>query len=369
MLNPQKPNEIWYSDWYGIWRTEDITASDGAVFDAVSDQLEVTVVAALSSPPSGEAKLFSGFYDITGFRHTSLTEIPKGFPKEDYNNTTSYAIFESDPNIVYKVKGNYNTHKGTGFKSTDNGKTWTEFKPGLPNDFCGGRIAVSFDNPDAVVWTPVNRPAHYSHDGGKTWNKCKGIPATTIIDSIWEPQVDTLASNKTGSSIFYIYTPTIGFYRSTDNGVSFTHISNNNLPKPKNNTRRFGIKTVPNQDGGVWVNLGADGLYKSDDAGNTFTKVESVSIAQSVAFGKAKEGSEHPATVYLYGRIKDDIKDGNPSEYRLYMSDDMGETWRRISDDYNKLGKLDVLEGDRQVYGKVFAGTGGRGIYYLGPGE
>ncbi len=367
MLNPNKPNEIWYSDWYGIWRTEDVTASGGAVFNSASDHLEVTVVGALYSPPSGETKLFSGFYDISGFRHTSLTEIPTSFRTDKFNNTTSYAVYEADPNIVYMVKGDYNTYKGAGFKSTDNGKTWTQFD--LPGDYCGGRIAVSTTNPDVVVWIPVNKPAHYSHDGGKTWNRCGGIPNTSIINSIWEPQIDTLASNKTGDSIFYIFTPSGEFYRSTDNGATFTRIANNGLPKDVINKNRFGIKTVPEQNGGVWVNMGGVGLFRSDDAGNTFSKVESVAIAQSIAFGKAKDGSKYPATIFLYGRTKDDIKDGNPYENRLYMSDDMGETWRRISDDYNKLGKLDILEGDRQVYGKVFAGTNGRGIFYLGPGK
>ncbi len=363
MMNPFNTKQIWYCDWYGIWRTEDVTAEGGAVFNAYNKNHEELCIATVCSPTSGETRLFSGIHDVTGFRHVSLTEIPEKtlITDSEFNEITSYAVFELDSNIVYRVNQSHEKLTGAGYKSTDNGKTWQRFSPSLPKDYIGGKIAVSSEDPNILVWTPVNKKAWYSHDGGSTWAPCDGI-SINVVTTVWDAARVQLAANRKGRTIFYIFRSEIGFYRSMDNGKTFQHIKNG-LPTAYANC--FSVKAVPNQDGGVWVNIENEGLFKSDDAGETFTKLENVKAAQAFAFGKAKPGSKYPATVYLFGRLNTDTQPEN----RLYMSDDMGKTWRRINDDNHKAGKLVCMDGDGQVYGKVFFGTSGRSIYYYGPGE
>ncbi len=360
IMDPFNTNRVWYSDWYGIWRTENITQSGGATFNAYSTGHEEACVAALASPPGGSVNLISGLYDLTGFRHTSFTSVPSAtMLDEGYHDTTSIAVYEGDHNIIYRVTQNHSTYKGAGYKSTNNGQTWTKFS--LSDSYAGGKIAVSPTSSNTIVWVPYNQRPIYSTDGGNTWNNCGGITATNVVTSMWDEYRQQLAANKTGSNTFYIYTPGIGFWRSTNGGASFSQVTGNGLPSTSVST--FGVKTVPNQDGGVWVYLDNQGLYKSDNSGTTFTKVNNVSVAKIIAFGKAKPGSTYPATVFLFGKLTGDSQPENS----LYISDDMGQTWKRISDDDHKFGIAYVLEGDRQIYGRVYVGTSGRGIFYGEP--
>jgi CRP-like cAMP-binding protein len=51
----------------------------------------------------------------------------------------------------------------------------------------------------------------------------------------------------------------------------------------------------------------------------------------------------------------------------LFRSDDVGESWVAISDADHMFGQINVLSGDPRVYGRVYLGTGGRGIIYGDP--
>jgi len=46
----------------------------------------------------------------------------------------------------------------------------------------------------------------------------------------------------------------------------------------------------------------------------------------------------------------------------FYRSEDAGVTWVRINDDRHQFGFCGVIIGDPRVYGRVYVGTGGRGI-------
>lgn len=50
--------------------------------------------------------------------------------------------------------------------------------------------------------------------------------------------------------------------------------------------------------------------------------------------------------------------------YGFYRSADAGATWIRINDDSHQFGGINVLEADRNVFGRLYVGTGGRGILY-----
>lgn len=362
VMDPFDSKRVWYTDWYGVWRTDDITAAR-AVFTAYSTNHEELCMSALLSPSSGEAKLISGAYDISGFRHTNLNvisqePIPNG---DSYNDTLSYAAFESNPNIMYKTASGQGDLHGAVYKSTNNGKTWTKLTSNLSSEYGGGKIAVSATDSNRLVWIPTKKVPHYSTDGGKTWKPVGGVSTTGFCPDMWNEKVLVIAANKVGFNTFYLYRPGIGFYRSTDGGENFAKIDNNGLPNVTAGTwpDGLGVRSVPNQDGGVWVYNSA-GVYVSTNYGTSFTKLSNVKIANALAFGKAKPGSGQPAAVYIFGKLSGDTQPEN----RLYRSDDMGKTWERINDDNHKFGLLNILEGDGQEYGRIYIGTMGRGMYY-----
>ncbi|MCC2686301.1 MAG: hypothetical protein K0R75_3200 [Paenibacillaceae bacterium] len=322
--------------------------------------------------------MFSGVADVGGFRHSSLEAYPLAEDKyrpvvgKDVQDTDSIAVFEGDNHIVYRVGNTRNKQTGNGWKSTDNGRTWSvafdpATNPSLPDNARGGVIAVSALNADTIVWVPLDNVPYTSIDGGVSWKASAGIAKKDLVRDVWDTNLP-LAANLAGSNRFYIYKPGVGFYVSGGGdgevaGTAFTQVKGNGLPAVSKATT-YGVAAVPNQDGGVWVYLSGagvsvDGVYASTNGGGTFAKLANVQSAVRLAFGAAPPGGKVPAAVYLWGKANQDKVNS------LYRSDDMGATWTMINDEAHRFGSgVKALAGDRAVYGRVFVGTSGRGIYY-----
>jgi hypothetical protein len=156
-----------------------------------------------------------------------------------------------------------------------------------------------------------------------------------------------VAADRVNSSKFYA-SDRNGMYVSTDGGANFAHTpaSASGRPRPV-----FGI------EGDVWVAAGS-GLFHSQDSAATFTQVAQVNTAGAVGFGMAAPGQSYPA-VYLAGSVA--------GVWGTYRSNDAGVTWQRIDDPQHQFGWLHCLTGDPRLYGRVYLGTGGRGILYGDP--
>ena len=107
----------------------------------------------------------------------------------------------------------------------------------------------------------------------------------------------------------------------------------------------------------MWCSTAKE-LYRSTDSGKTFRTISSVSESYGMGFGKAAEGQKYPA-VYLVGKV------GGVQGF--FRSDDAGATWVRINDDHHQYGFVGLITGDPRAYGRVYVGTGGRGVVYGDP--
>jgi len=74
-----------------------------------------------------------------------------------------------------------------------------------------------------------------------------------------------------------------------------------------------------------------------------------------VGFGRAAPGRRSPA-VFIVAVVS--------GEEGIFRSDDEGATWVRINDDRHGYGEMRAITGDPRIYGRVYFGTGGRGILY-----
>ncbi len=110
-------------------------------------------------------------------------------------------------------------------------------------------------------------------------------------------------------------------------------------------------------EGDVWVPT-SSGLFHSQDSAATFAQVPQVNGATAVGFGMPAPGQSYPA-VYLAGSVT--------GVWGTYRSDDAGATWQRIDDPQHQFGYINCLTGDPRRYGRVYLGTGGRGILYGDP--
>jgi hypothetical protein len=284
----------------------------------------------------------------------------------------------------------------------------------------GGAIAIGAAVPagrskPALVWVPATGtygnpwwnlsywymspfvPWHsVSADGGQTWQSCRLANAAQVPSIVmaanggypsvpghqgdlpkgWGNQISPWAcsrivaadpSDATGQTFYYYcnngpYTGTGSeswgvFYKSVDGGVTWTKGAEGRFPAWN---VRPDIKVNPARQGDVWMTFPRNAgqitpnrLYRSQDGGTTFATVASVDGAEYVAFGKGQGGSATPA-LYLFGRV------GGAAKNAFYRSDDLGQTWTRISD-YGYLTVVD-LAADPRTYGVVYAAMNGRGL-------
>ena len=361
VINPFNSDQVLFTTGYGIWCCTNATAADAGksthwVF--LDQSLEETVPLALISPPKG-AHLLSGLGDIDGFRHDDLDQSPAGgtFSGQRYGNTESLAFAEKKPGLIVRTGtggGRGTNHIIHASISKDGGKTWKTLASEPADSFGAGPIAISADG-KTIVWTPRGNEPNYSVDWGTHWTVCAGL--STGVRVIADP---------VNPARFYAYNPDDGHILVSSNGsASFTPAAAS-FPAVENYRGGFGggggsgavLSATPGAEGDLWLAFRANGLYHSTDAGATFTKLDIVSEAYSLGFGKAAPGKNYPA-LYLAGKV-------DPFQ-ALFRSDDAGQTWVRINDDQHQYGWINHVTGDPRIYGRVYFGTGGRGVVYGDP--
>jgi xyloglucan-specific exo-beta-1,4-glucanase len=186
---------------------------------------------------------------------------------------------------------------------------------------------------------------YYTKDKGATW---RPILASVALKS--KPVADRVNPNKVFLYVSgFIYECT---YNSSTAEYDYTNTS---VGTGGSNI----IRSVPGNEGDIWIPLYNDGLKRYTQQGTIITKLASVSTCDAVGFGKAGAGKTYPA-VYMWGTPVGGV-------LGIHRSDDLGETWTRINDDAHEFGgpgNGNFVTGDRNVYGRAFMSTAGRGLVY-----
>jgi photosystem II stability/assembly factor-like uncharacterized protein len=213
------------------------------------------------------------------------------FDHESTQSIGAIAVAASDPNIIYVASGE-GLHRpdlsvGNGiYKSTDAGKTWTHL--GLRDGEQIPALAVDPRNPNRVFAAVLGHPygpneergLFRSTDGGQSWQKVIYKSENTgasdveidpsnpdvVYASMWEvregPWEDANEFNGTGG----------GLFKSTDGGNSWHQLANG-LPK---DLSQINVAIAPSDPHRLYATIGAASgalaFYRSDDAGETWTK-------------------------------------------------------------------------------------------------
>jgi hypothetical protein len=357
-IDPFDPSHALYITGQGIWSSHDVTAADAhaAVTWAFDDDgLEETVALDIISPPSG-APLFTGVGDIGGFRHADLTVSPPDgmYANPLFSNTNAIDFAETMPSVVARV----GTPSGTGARgaySTDGAASWIPFA-GAPASSgtstpSAGTIAVSADGA-TFVWAASGGKPSFSTNQGGTWTASTGLSGTVRVAA---DRVNPMKFYAAGRSTIYF---------STDGGATFTTVT----PAPP--TTGYGrLRAVPGVEGDIWVTT-SGGLIRSTDSGATWTQLPTLGATTAVGFGASQTAGGYPA-VYVAGSIG--------GTWGVYRSDDAGTcvstgnavcpSWTRVDDAQHQFGTINCLAGDPRQYGRVYIGTGGRGILYGDPAQ
>jgi len=341
-LDPFDADHALFVTGYGVWSTAHARAvehGEPTPWVFANRNLEETVVTALVSPPTG-APLLSALGDIGGFRHDDLAASPAaGAYTPPYGSNPGVDFAEQQPARLVR------THWGPtrGAVSNDGGATWKDFPtaPAAATAHGPGIAAISADG-RRIVWLPKGSAPWFSTDEGATWTPSRSKLVSTTDWTTYGPVADRVNPAK-----FYIYDSMTGrVYVSADGGVSFT--STKTLAAGGGT-----LRAEPGREGSVWLPT-PDGLYHSVDSGGSFSQVDRIESAQQVGFGRAAVEGGAPA-IFVAGRIGDTDA--------VFRSDDGGKTWVRLNDGRLRFGWISALTGDPRKHGRVYVGTGGRGIF------
>ncbi|MEC4816492.1 MAG: hypothetical protein SAK29_24985 [Scytonema sp. PMC 1069.18] len=151
--------------------------------------------------------------------------------QNNYYGGEALALDLHNPNVVYIAAGKYAAdwwqYKGTIFKSTDRGKTWTklniDLKMGGNDDlrWTGERLVVNPFNSNVLLFGSRRDGLWKSSDAGKTWKKVQSFPGK-LKENIG---ITAIVFNKYESDTVYAVAYGDGIYKSTNAGDTWTKIA------------------------------------------------------------------------------------------------------------------------------------------------
>jgi len=267
------------------------------------------------------------------------------------------ALAPSNPNIIYVGTGEQTRGNGV-YKSSDTGATWTHI--GLEKAYYISSIVVDPRNPEIVIVGVLVRavtsvssepPEHgvfKSVNGGKTWTRTLSKDALDgiadmcadpgnpreIFAAMWHPPDPSSNSDDKNKQDGWIY-------RSTDEGSTWSQVAGKGLPSEP--LDRIGLAIAPGMRGRRVFAITGQGLFRSDDAGDTWRKITS---------DPRIIGSGYISRVYVDPRNPDIVHVMQTSTYR---STDGGQTFAAFKgapggDDYHVLW-MDPQNTNRMILG------------------
>jgi photosystem II stability/assembly factor-like uncharacterized protein len=239
------------------------------------------------------------------------------------------AVAPSNPNVVWLGTGESlmsgNSTPGAGmYRSTDAGKTWNFL--GLRDTHHIGRVIVDPKNADIAYVAAVGhnyssnieRGLFKTTDGGKTWEHSLAIDDKTgVIDLAMDPNnsrtLYATAWRRERGGQRSLRGKESGIYKTTNAGKSWIKLGGG-FPD-NDHVGRVGIDISRSNPKVLYALLDSDiaaevGLYRTGDAGTTWTKVNKDALKPGWDWCKVRVSPEDENSVYLPGQRTLASKDG-----------------------------------------------------------
>ncbi|HSI07874.1 MAG TPA: hypothetical protein VK985_04735 [Rariglobus sp.] len=399
-IDPHNPARLWFAEGMALYRSNDATDdNDAPSFDNISDGMEEFVASDVLATPGGKVTFL--VWDRVGFNrtHATLDSAPEhqiGLSQK-FGTGVSLAASGLNPRFVVAsvadmrlppLNGGYDGFGVTSGTSADGGETWSLFgsvdpktEANTPETLMFGEIVVSATDTRNLVWLP-RWPSWFIRGGKAVSNG--GDNDQFIYSSIdggvsWQPAAigdykefrreymvvkRSLVADPVVGGKFYAYDQQGRIFVSTDKGAAWT-VANAGSALPVYGYTNV-LRASPARSGHLWFVSGWDyrggnseGLYRSTDGGANWLKLDGFSATWHIGFGRAERDKDYPA-IYVYGKYN--------GAWGLYRSTDEAKTWDLLS--AFPLGLVDhvtALNGDPDLFGRVYLGYAGNGFAYGTP--
>lgn len=354
--DPNVSGRAWLAHWGGVCLTADFRASTinwQTRFQGLEPSSLMGVLPLLDA--GGGAKVLTLHEHIGIVAHSDLDVMASASAPVGMTLAKAADFSEAVPSKIYVVGTNDYLDVGPALAaySDNGGNNWTGQVLTWPNqnDVQPLDVAVSPGFFTDLISAPrgIGVGLRYSEERGVTWSESTGGPIDfgySVLDFRKRVVFDRLNNSQA-------YTFKAGsFYRSLNGGMTWS-VVNSSLPAASE--EEF-ISLVASflTTGKLWLGLGSSGLWTSGDGGSTWAQITNVTHCRVFGIGKDSLGSP---ILFLYGIVTSD------SGWGIFRSVDTGVTWERI----NETGKLFGAEpiaiaGDRNVVGRVYLATRGRGL-------
>ena len=253
------------------------------------------------------------------------------------------AVAPSDQNVIWVGTGESGLREdltyGTGvYRSTDGGDTWSHL--GLDDSQQIGAVRVHPDNPDVAYVAAIGhafgpnktRGVYKTTDGGKTWTQSLFVDDSTgavdialdpvnprvLYAAMWHMRRFPWGMHSGGGHS--------GLYKSTDAGDTWTDISTN-PGLPNTALGRIGVAVSPVNPRRVYATVEAPdsageprgGIFRSDDAGAHWQRTDG--------------NQKWQVRAWYYSTVTADPQDENTvyvNNLGTWRSVDGGRTWSRL---------------------------------------
>ena len=379
--DPFEPDTAFFNTGTGVFRIRGLLG-EKAWFEDVSGGIEETVHMNVYSPPAGNVVLLDAVGDLGGFAFQD-TGKPCKNTFADENGKRFITVMNIDwcdgnPELaVCTPRGNWiGSSKGGVAVSRDGGISWRRCS--MPygisetlDGFCrrielpnvnSGWAAVTADG-GTIVWTvcdwfrlPANAVV-YSDDEGRSWEKSRVFDLNGNEITASEVTLKAMA-DRVNADIIYGFGNKGEVFVSVDKGRSFRQ-KRSPLPAADmgfcDGKNRTEIRCQYGKEGVIWLALGEFGLWRMSFEDGEFSARRATAEGMTVTaqgMGKGINGCDA-----LYIAI------GERNGSRLLRSLDEGGSWQEISGERQYFGNVTSLCGDYRRFGRVYFGTGGRGLF------
>jgi photosystem II stability/assembly factor-like uncharacterized protein len=309
---------------HGLYKT----TTGGSSWIALNSVIDVHTVVI---DPSDSNILYIGLYQFGMIKSTNggtnWTSVDTG--RTLWQTVNSLAVDPQDTETIYA-----GTDTGM-IKVNGGGSTWDWINTGLSNNMI--QTVVIDPQHHNTVYTGTHVGVYKSINSGGEW-----VHSSYGMNII---RLDELAADPVNSGTLYSVSP-YGIYRTTNSGLNWNLVNNGLYPLMEwtyllQPIAPWTIAFDPVDPNIQYIGAGEEGLYKSTDAGETWSRIAGVLLISKIAFDPVDHNVLYAGT----------------HRYGLWKSIDGGENWIGENSGFHSEYRVTDVEVDPLDPNTVYLGT------------